>query len=766
MLARFWTWVRDVTYFLLLFGPIAVLSVVPGRVLATGQGSELLDNIVQIRPNIYLPLIAIPYTFVMFFTAGRWCLRGLPGLSVSACVQRFIQRFALEICCLVGVVATAIAFFPVYGYQEWFRGGAQEPIARFAYVAGMCFVVVQLIWIYTARRSRNQQPRIQFGVDAGSRLLYFMVVSGLYLCGPANGERVSAVILFELLALLIALMLPSARTPFVHEEITTPETTTLCRPAASIFTRSYRVSTVAAICVIVAFAIAPSPVGVWLGTLLVFYAGIGAWSVILSFAWSELLTGTFRAAKVIGIVLAVTVLALYTNHNSRADHVNLADGIGHAQMNARGTTRLADDYDTWNRETGAPTQPTIIVLAEGGGIRAAYWTAEALRALSLPRTGLINRTYAVIGVSGGSLGAASYMSNAVATQRAWDKNPNIFKDVVNASALAGNMSTTALSKDFLGPWLARLMSTELVQKIVPVRVFSSKGEVLQQSWGDALKCDFDPYVRFSPSTVEKVCEEDSRIINAPIAELPKTIDGKVLPRLLFVATHVESGSRLIFSSVNFPAADFPRSILMENLAPDTVGLLAAAHASARFPLVSPPGVVQDSQGRPFGRVVDGGYVDASGALTATQLVEDLERTHPADFHPVIIDLRNEPGDDPEKRLAQSMREGHVGELETVATTIAATNENSSYFVKTGLRREVCQHGGGYVTLKVRANQDGPIGLGWTLSQAAQRNLSWAIDRETRGFSGTFNGDVRTPQDAMQRLLKKAADNCSAEADVF
>jgi hypothetical protein len=765
MFTRHLSNLRDLLYFPLVILPVAAFAFLPGRLLNTGQGAELLANIVGARPSTDVPLIAIPFVFSMFCAAITVCLTAVPHLSIAGKYQDFVERYSIEIGSVAGTIATGIAFFPAFEYRQAVRLGFVDSVAHFAYEAGMCLVVIQLIFISMPSAKSANRRRQQTFLSLVARLLNFVVSSALYLNFDAPGERISEVVIVELLFVLVALILPTGAIRIQpegdnHNPI---EPNNFRHYASALICAPHRLAIAVAIAVLVTFAAFPSFIGVYLGTLLVFYAGLAAWSVLASWFWSRFLAKKVRNTITLSIAIAVATLALYTARTSTGDRVGFANHLGSSLTPHATPIELGDDYEKWNSHSGATDDaPTIIVLAEGGGIRAAYWTAEALKILSLPRVGLINRTYAIVGVSGGSLGAATFMSNTIATARAWDEYPDLFKGIVNPVALAGNLSTSALSNDLLGPWMARLMSTEALEKILPVRVFSSKGDVLQEGWADALKCDFDPYPHFNPMTVEKVCAENEQVFSAPMSDIPSTLNGQALPRLIFVATHVESGYPFLFSSVNFAPDDFPKTLTMESIAPGTVDLLSAAHASARFPLVSPPGVVHDSNGVAIGHVVDGGYVDASGALTASELINRLVEQHASHFTPIIVDLRNEPSDDTTQRLA-TLHEKRAGEFETIASTIAATRSNSSYFVRERLREEVCQQGGGYVTLKVRADKDGAIGLGWTLSREAQSNLSMAISRETKPFT---DKGVKSPEDAMNNLKKIAKASCDSDANAL
>jgi hypothetical protein len=56
---------------------------------------------------------------------------------------------------------------------------------------------------------------------------------------------------------------------------------------------------------------------------------------------------------------------------------------------------------------------------------------------------------------------------------------------------------------------------------------------------------------------------------------------------------------------------------------DDVFLSTAAHNSARFPLISPPGTIRNTDGAIVDRIVDGGYFENSGALGAKELAQAI-----------------------------------------------------------------------------------------------------------------------------------------------
>lgn len=243
---------------------------------------------------------------------------------------------------------------------------------------------------------------------------------------------------------------------------------------------------------------------------------------------------------------------------------------------------IAVDFANWRRESGVDDGlPFIVVASEGGGIRAAYWTAAILAGLQDGDANFASRVYAISSVSGGSLGAATF--DALLTS----KRSGGYR--AQAAAILGN--------DFLAPPLARLLYTDLVQRFIPYGVsFLDRGGALEQAWIAA----------FAAQKLDCFDEAfDAFWVKHP-----------ALPRLFLNSTWVEQGSRVVLSyAVPTPSDDV---IDGDTLASFT--LAGAVHASARFPYISPPLTVPGKE-RTWGHLVDGGYFENSGAVTAKEIID-------------------------------------------------------------------------------------------------------------------------------------------------
>jgi len=140
--------------------------------------------------------------------------------------------------------------------------------------------------------------------------------------------------------------------------------------------------------------------------------GIGTLAIVL-FAWSAwLVFGNFvltclprmNHAPTLFLVLFVWAVAISSlNDNHRVREAHDASAV-HRELGVQ------EHFDKWiaARERGRDPKkryPVVIVAAEGGGIRAAYWTATLLAAIQEKEPRFARHVYAISGVSGGSVGA-------------------------------------------------------------------------------------------------------------------------------------------------------------------------------------------------------------------------------------------------------------------------------------------------------------------------------------------------------------------------
>lgn len=323
---------------------------------------------------------------------------------------------------------------------------------------------------------------------------------------------------------------------------------------------------------------------------------------------------------------------------------------------------LEQAFRTWQQaDPGARARPLVIVAAQGGGIRAAVWTALVMECLFGPgpvradadcaggNSESLDRASAraamdaaplpvflASAASGGSVGLAAWSARRVdlaAGGRTAEATPATVED--------------ALGRDFLAANLARWFTGDLSYPFLGHRL-PDRASVLEWAW-------------------EQPWGEDgtglSRGLRASYQQANPAGDWRI-PVLAFNGAGVEDGCRFLSSPVDFEitrpdrqpplgpggALDTPTDAgcraatqpadgelagvlpvtgeLVDYLCADQdVPMSTAAHLSARFPYISPTGRVErqgcaDPAGLVEERAVtfdaDGGLFDNSGALTALE----------------------------------------------------------------------------------------------------------------------------------------------------
>jgi hypothetical protein len=127
-------------------------------------------------------------------------------------------------------------------------------------------------------------------------------------------------------------------------------------------------------------------------------------------------------------------------------------------------------------------------------------------------------------------------------------------------------------------------------------------------------------------------------------------DGQWQPLLLLNAAHQETGRRVIAGQVQIDRDPFLDSFDLHDLIGIDVPLSSAAHNSARFSYVSPAGRLAAHDGDANrGWVIDGGYFENFGALTALDLTQAALAAiaeHAGETGavvPVIVQISSDPG---------------------------------------------------------------------------------------------------------------------------
>ena len=496
----------------------------------------------------------------------------------------------------------------------------------------------------------------------------------------------------------------------------------------------------------IVFAAAPVPVPQWLGIGTILFLAAASW---ISFGSLLVYLGGRWQFPVITIFILLALLFSFWNDN----HVIR---VVPPQEVARAD--VIESFRTWyglaEKNDGAGTlHPLFIIATEGGGIRAAYWTATVLGGIQDANSNFAPHLFAISAVSGGSLGAAVFDALLA------EPNPSSFKFKDKAHDI--------LSQDFLSPTLAAMLYPDLVQRFLPFPIpYFDRGRALElgweKAWRDTIRND-----RFASSFVELWPA------NSP----------KWIPSLFLNGTSVEKGNRIITSNLHLTnvfldAEDAADKIAQHSLPITKAGchipLSTAAHMSARFTFVSPAGRFPDGS-----HIVDGGYFENSAATTALEIVTRIkdicahDRIANVDVKVIMIsnDPRKgsiaiapaKPGPEPSgpKRTKPVTTNGQfLGEVTAPLYTLLNTRNARGTYAQKAIGREQRRFKVGvtaapseteetqpatkdiiYFTLR---DTNVPLPLGWMLSAAAAKTMQDQLP---------LDDDVVHNRTAMDEVLK-------------
>lgn len=232
--------------------------------------------------------------------------------------------------------------------------------------------------------------------------------------------------------------------------------------------------------------------------------------------------------------------------------------------------------------------PMVIMSAEGGGIYAAAHSFLGYRALAHYCPELKKHVFATIGVSGGALGFVieRALSRPVEDTQCRDEDaPKDVPDTITADLLSPVLANLLLSQP--AAWLAPLWNT-----------LPDGGSTLAETLSLALGPTRD--------TLSNMPEDAA---------------------LLFVTADARSGSRVVFSPIRLEVSGELRTVTLVEKASGALirdTIINAAVTSARFPFLTQSAVLNDAAARRV--LVDGGYADNTGALTASNLISALRKT--------------------------------------------------------------------------------------------------------------------------------------------
>ncbi len=502
---------------------------------------------------------------------------------------------------------------------------------------------------------------------------------------------------------------------------------------------------------LILFAAAPVPVPqcLGMGTILFLAAaswvGIGSWFVYL---------GSRKQLPIITFLVLLAVIFSFWNDNhiirtAPSREVNRADVI----QSFRTWYALAEKNDGT-----AALHPLFIVATEGGGIRAAYWTAAVLGEIQDENPNFASHLFAISGVSGGSLGAAVFDALLA------EPNPGSFK--------LKDKGHDILSQDFLSPALAAMLYPDLVQRFIPFPIpYLDRGRALELGWEKAWR-DTMGNDRFADSFVA--------LWQPPAREW--------MPALFLNGTSVEKGNRIITTNLRltnvFLDAEDAADKLAQHALPATkagchIPLSTAAHMSARFTFISPAGRFPDGS-----HIVDGGYFENSGATTALEIATRIKdvcavaKITNVDVKVIMISNNPRKGSisiapakpaaeptGPKRSTSETKKGAFMGELTAPLYALLNTRDARGAYAQKAIAREQRRFKAGVIAAPSETDQaqpntkdilyfglrdmNVPLPLGWMLSAAAAKSMQ---DQLRLNDNVVHNGEA---MDEIHRILTPA-----------
>lgn len=486
--------------------------------------------------------------------------------------------------------------------------------------------------------------------------------------------------------------------------------------------------------------LAPASVGKWIGLAFLFLFGIGAWLPL-----GNLLVFFGRRFRLPIMTIVFALAALFSfwvdNHAIRTLPTPAGEAVDPRVASRPDISALLNDWQ--GRRSGCPTpmaspRPLLIVATAGGGARAAYWTMTALGTMHADSSEFDSNLLAISGVSGGSLGAAVY--RAMLEEEAAG-NPTLCEH--DARVRLKTAGQQVLREDLLTPAVAGVLFPDLAQRFLPVAFLPDRAAALELGW-------------------ERIWRENIGTERFAESFLGLWRLNEPAPALFLNGTVVETGQRAITSNVLTVGPPFENVIDPLLLGGLDLPLSTAANMSARFPYVEPAGTLRfdcarlDADDRlltqldkglkgrckqagatatiDWGHIVDGGYFENFGALTAEEILR-ASIDNPQTVRPIIIQITSDPelaipGITAPMATTRAEPGMFVGEIKRPILTFLNTRPARGANSMLSLKRVVEKAGGVFLYFKMcpREKEDDPIPpLGWVLSERASDQIERYVD---------------------------------------
>jgi hypothetical protein len=513
-----------------------------------------------------------------------------------------------------------------------------------------------------------------------------------------------------------------------------------------------------------------------------------------------------RAPLIAGLALLIAIVAVLFGDNHTVRRI--------ASKNVA-PMPIEDAVDLWMTENGCNPKTSnnatavscprpIIVAAAGGASRAGFMMASMIGYFldtsgaaphgvnGLSSRDVRNRLFAISGVSGGSMGAVMVTAALGAASPAGDKQPCVNTSVDQWWGMKVNNWRDCFEALTSGDFLTAGFLGFAFNDMLPFAL-RDRAAVLEDSWRNRFR-------DVVPAANGNVAGSDCRGLDCPFLSL-RPEPGHWIPLLVLNGTSEAVGRRILTTPLAmtytprdkcptavtagpcplFMEADSFHQLLQMQIASgrssDRLGtfgqylygkagdndifLSTAALNSARFPLISPPGSIRNQDYRLVDRIVDGGYFENYGTLTARELALAVHAIAPQ-LKPLVIVISNDPADqlDPADDAANDQQvqprpTAAAGELLTevaapVTTFVSVRTAHGVQAVdelRTALHASIPECKKLVIQLRISPDGDKPLSMSWWESPLVQRR----IHRQTEGSLDLNSGNGAEHNQNLPRL---------------
>lgn len=271
--------------------------------------------------------------------------------------------------------------------------------------------------------------------------------------------------------------------------------------------------------------------------------------------------------------------------------------------------------------------PVVVIATAGGGIRAAAWTTNVLNELNNRIPCFDRYLFAISGVSGGGVGAATYLAALGGQDTVTTGQPTR----VSAYGQLAPRLRRVVTEDLISPIVASMLFRGGIHNFTPFQLPDlDRNRWLEDAWERQMltkeNMPNDSLRGLLSESFLSLWPDSIRLKKAPLN----------LPALLLNGAVAETGQKIVMSNLALGNTTDQRNSFYDvaDLFASTghdVPYKTATFLCARFPFVTSGGKANGTLpnilancGKNEYHIIDGGYAENTGIVTAVQLIKKLQ----------------------------------------------------------------------------------------------------------------------------------------------